>query len=317
MRSEEHTAGQTIVGYIDRVDAAVFQIEFVPRAIGEEQVAGEVIVFIFGFLSFWLCTGPWIQDRKGFEGWWCHHREREGGVLVPYRPHCHPSRDHAQIWPDRSMKTLTVQTPVQFPQIPCPLSLSSHLPNNETPHRGRVKGRIHQTRKLHRQSSPSLPSTPSPSLLIQGKNLIHLIDRPDEPYCFRLQKDRVYYVSESSTCALTGISVARPNLVSLGTCFGKFSKSGKFKLHITALVDYIAQYAKFKVRLSFSSATTELSLNQVWIKPNGEMPFLYGNHVVKAHLGRITEDTPEHQGVVIFSMSDVPLVSALPVIPPS
>lgn len=38
------------------------------------------------------------------------------------------------------------------------------------------------------------------------------------------------------------------------------------------------------------------------------MPFLYGNHVVKAHLGRITEDTPEHQGVVVFSMSDVPLV---------
>lgn len=39
------------------------------------------------------------------------------------------------------------------------------------------------------------------------------------------------------------------------------------------------------------------------------MPFLYGNHVVKAHLGRITEDTPEHQGVVVFSMNDVPLVS--------
>lgn len=44
-----------------------------------------------------------------------------------------------------------------------------------------------------------------------------------------------------------GISVARPNLVSLGTCFGKFSKSGKFKLHVTAL-DYLAQYAKYKVR---------------------------------------------------------------------
>jgi 60S ribosome subunit biogenesis protein NIP7 len=41
-------------------------------------------------------------------------------------------------------------------------------------------------------------------------------------------------------------SIARPNLVSLGTCFGKFSKSGKFKLHITAL-DHLAQYAKYKV----------------------------------------------------------------------
>jgi hypothetical protein len=39
------------------------------------------------------------------------------------------------------------------------------------------------------------------------------------------------------------------------------------------------------------------------------MPFLYGNHIVKAHLGRITEDTPEHQGVVVFSMNDTPLVS--------
>lgn len=43
-----------------------------------------------------------------------------------------------------------------------------------------------------------------------------------------------------------GISVARPNLISLGTCFGKFSKTGKFKLHITAL-DHLAQYAKYKV----------------------------------------------------------------------
>jgi hypothetical protein len=41
-------------------------------------------------------------------------------------------------------------------------------------------------------------------------------------------------------------SVARPNLVSLGTCFGKFSKSGKFKLGITSL-DWLAKYAKYKV----------------------------------------------------------------------
>ena len=40
------------------------------------------------------------------------------------------------------------------------------------------------------------------------------------------------------------------------------------------------------------------------------MPFLYGNHVAKAHLGRITEDTPEHQGVVVFNMNDIPLVRA-------
>lgn len=35
----------------------------------------------------------------------------------------------------------------------------------------------------------------------------------------------------------------RESLLSLGTCFGKFTKSGKFRLHITAL-DYVSQYAK-------------------------------------------------------------------------
>jgi UPF0113 PUA domain len=50
---------------------------------------------------------------------------------------------------------------------------------------------------------------------------------------------------------------------------------------------------------------------KVWVKPNGEMPFLYGNHVLKAHVGRITQDTPEHQGVVVYSMSDIPLVYGL------
>ncbi|ORE10208.1 60S ribosome subunit biogenesis protein nip7 [Rhizopus microsporus var. microsporus] len=121
-----------------------------------------------------------------------------------------------------------------------------------------------------------------------GSNIKHLIDRPDETYCFRLQKNKVYYVSESMV--RMAVSVGRDQLASVGTCFGKFTKTGKFKLHITAL-DYLAQYAKYKI----------------WIKPNGEMPFLYGNHIVKAHLGRITDDTPEHTGVVIFSMSDSPL----------
>ena len=41
------------------------------------------------------------------------------------------------------------------------------------------------------------------------------------------------------------------------------------------------------------------------------MPFLYGNHIHEAHLGRITEDTPEHQGVTVYSMNDVPLTPPL------
>ncbi|KAJ3206078.1 ribosome biosynthesis protein nip7 [Entophlyctis luteolus] len=120
-----------------------------------------------------------------------------------------------------------------------------------------------------------------------GRNITHLIDRTDDPHCFRVHRDRVYYVSEAIMRKATSVN---PHLMSLGVCFGKFSKTGIFRLHVTAL-DVLAQYAKYKV----------------WVKPNGEMPFMYGNHVLKAHLGRITEDTPEHQGVVVFSMSDVPL----------
>ena len=38
-------------------------------------------------------------------------------------------------------------------------------------------------------------------------------------------------------------NISRDNLVNLGTCFGKFTKTRKFRLHITAL-DFLAPYAK-------------------------------------------------------------------------
>lgn len=127
-------------------------------------------------------------------------------------------------------------------------SLSSQHPSPLCAH-SQKKSRARFLRSLQTTSSVSLCLATSFLKVFQGKNLIHLIDRPDGAYCFRLQKDRVYYVSEESM--RLSISVARPNLVSLGTCFGKFSKSGKFKLHITAL-DYIAKYAKYKVRIQSS-----------------------------------------------------------------
>lgn len=43
------------------------------------------------------------------------------------------------------------------------------------------------------------------------------------------------------------------------------------------------------------------------VKPTSEQSFLYGNHVLKSGLGRITEGTEQYQGVVVYSMSDVPL----------
>lgn len=122
-----------------------------------------------------------------------------------------------------------------------------------------------------------------------GKNVERLINRSDEKHCFRLIKSRVYYISESLMKASTSIS--RDNLLHVGTCLGKFSKKGKFRLHVTAL-EYLSQYAKYKV----------------WVKPSSEMSFLYGNHVTKSGLARMTENTPQYAGVVVYSMaSDVPL----------
>ena len=62
-------------------------------------------------------------------------------------------------------------------------------------------------------------------------------------------------------------------------------------MHITAL-DTIAPHARYKV----------------WVKENGVMPFLYGGNIVKAHVGRWSEDCPEHSGVIVHSMDDTPLV---------
>ncbi|XP_047646643.1 60S ribosome subunit biogenesis protein NIP7 homolog isoform X1 [Phacochoerus africanus] len=126
-----------------------------------------------------------------------------------------------------------------------------------------------------------------------GENLQLLVDRPDGTYCFRLHNDRVYYVSEKILKLAANISGDK--LMSLGTCFGKFTKTHKFRLHITAL-DYLAPYAKYKV----------------WIKPGAEQSFLYGNHVLKSGLGRITENTSQYQGVVVYSMADIPLFQQRP-----
>ena len=76
-----------------------------------------------------------------------------------------------------------------------------------------------------------------------GKNVEKMINRSDERHCFRLMKDRCFYISEPLMKAATNVS--RDNLLHVGTCIGKFTKSGKFRLHITAL-EYLSQYAKVR-----------------------------------------------------------------------
>lgn len=76
-----------------------------------------------------------------------------------------------------------------------------------------------------------------------GRNIKFLIERSDGLHCFRLHQNRVYYVSERMMRLAS--TFPRKSLVGLGTCFGKFTKSGRFHLKITCL-DYLAQFAKVR-----------------------------------------------------------------------
>eukprot|EP00815_Leptocylindrus_aporus_P008500 CAMPEP_0116068856 /NCGR_PEP_ID=MMETSP0322-20121206/11920_1 /TAXON_ID=163516 /ORGANISM="Leptocylindrus danicus var. apora, Strain B651" /LENGTH=180 /DNA_ID=CAMNT_0003556067 /DNA_START=42 /DNA_END=587 /DNA_ORIENTATION=+ len=121
-----------------------------------------------------------------------------------------------------------------------------------------------------------------------GRSIEKLINHPVERHCFRLHSNRVFYISESVMKA--ACSVSRDNLMACGTCLGRFSKSGKFRLQITAL-EYLAQYAKHKV----------------WVKQSSEMSFLYGNSVTKSGMARITESIPQYAGVVVYNLQGIPL----------
>lgn len=121
-----------------------------------------------------------------------------------------------------------------------------------------------------------------------GDNLKFLLNRKDGKYKFIMNGDRVFYCSEE--IIKLAASVGRDHLLSYGTCVGKFTKSKKFRLHVTAL-NYLAPYARHKI----------------WVKPNAEQQFLYGNHVLKSGLARMTENSPQYQGVVVYSLNDVPL----------
>lgn len=126
-------------------------------------------------------------------------------------------------------------------------------------------------------------------------------------------------------------AIGRKELALLGTCFGKFSGSGKFRLHITCL-DYLAQvftaslpssaadyvFVLYNIcifepppRLVFLTPVKQYAKHKVWVKPAAEMSFLYGNHVLKAGVGRVTDGVQQHCGVVVVNMADVQLTTPL------
>lgn len=121
-----------------------------------------------------------------------------------------------------------------------------------------------------------------------GGKLKYLIERDDKVFVFRLHRNRVYYCDEELLKLSSHFE--KKKLISVGTCIGKFTKTGKFRILVTSL-DYLGKFAK----------------NKIWLKPNGEQSFLYGNHILKAHVARITDDLDKYQGVIIYNINDMPI----------
>merc|ERR1712224_595947 len=87
-----------------------------------------------------------------------------------------------------------------------------------------------------------------------GEN-VHNIDQNDEKlFFFRIKNEHVYLVRDD--LIRYSSSLPRVNLISYGTCVGKFSHSGRFHLTIGAL-DMISQH----------------SLNKVWLHRGSELKF--------------------------------------------
>ena len=124
-----------------------------------------------------------------------------------------------------------------------------------------------------------------------GNNLKHLVEdrtAEDEEKVFRMIKNRVYLISTSMLKQSSAF--AKEKLLHSGVCFGQFTKTGKFRLAITCL-GVLAQFSSYKV----------------WLKNSGEQNYLYGNHVLKAHIARVSENTSKYSGVIVMNLNNVPL----------
>jgi 60S ribosome subunit biogenesis protein NIP7 len=107
-------------------------------------------------------------------------------------------------------------------------------------------------------------------------------------YVLVLQGPRVFY-ARRDLCNKAS-PIPRDAIVSVGMCIGRFTKSGRFVLKITAL-PLLATYAT----------------DRVCVKASAEMHFVYGNHIQKTHLHRIDPETVKNAGVVVLSPNNIPL----------
>ena len=80
-------------------------------------------------------------------------------------------------------------------------------------------------------------------------------DSSDGQFCFRMNKNRVYYIRETLIKRGSASNIPKKKLMSIGTQIGKFTKTENFRLTIQSL-DLLSRYAKNKVFFSLSPPWT-------------------------------------------------------------
>jgi len=107
-------------------------------------------------------------------------------------------------------------------------------------------------------------------------------------YTLVLNNQKVYYVTKS--LLVKAAMTSRSDLECIGTCLGRFTRSDYFRLKITAL-----------------HVLNTYCVNKVKVKPSAEMNVLYGNHVLRSHLGGFAPDIKKNAGVLLTTNHGVPL----------
>jgi len=106
--------------------------------------------------------------------------------------------------------------------------------------------------------------------------------------CLRVFKNRVFLsdFKKSDQAAIIG----KTKLVSYGKKLGKLSKTGRFRLSITAL-----------------PILAPLAATKCILRPKCEQPFLYGSNILVRQIQNIPHELKQNQGVIVYSSTGLPV----------
>jgi 60S ribosome subunit biogenesis protein NIP7 len=52
---------------------------------------------------------------------------------------------------------------------------------------------------------------------------------------------------------------------------------------------------------------SSLALHKCWLKSNNEMGYLYGNHLLKSNILKLSDNIMENNGIIVYTHNNLPL----------